>query len=91
VAEAEKGKRALVKYFYRTTSEDEGKALEELHHSEDGDNLGREPDYIMPGNQTGSLCTRNDISHFESVESAKIGSSSASASNESYEYENLKI
>jgi len=88
VAEAEKEKRALAKYFYRTTSEDEEKALEELHHSEDGNNLDMEPDYLMPGNQTGSLCTRSEISHFESVESARKGSSSDSASDESYEYEN---
>ena len=63
--------RLLEKYFNRATSEYEEKALEEPHHSESCDNVSSQPDYIMPDSRRGSLCTRSEVSHFESVESDK--------------------
>jgi len=46
-------------------------AVEEPHHSENGDNVGSQPDDVMPGSESGSLCTRSEIIHFEIVESSK--------------------
>ena len=60
--------------FSRITSENAQKALEEPNRSEDGDNAGSQPDDVMPDSQSGSLCTRNEINHFEIVESDKEGS-----------------
>ena len=48
-------------------------------HVEDGDNAGSQPDHVTADSQSGSLCTGNDISRFESVESDKEGTLSASA------------
>jgi len=45
----------------------------------------------MPDSQRGSLCTRSEVSDFESVEADKEGISSSNASDESYEHENSKI
>jgi len=45
----------------------------------------------MPDSQRGSVCTRSQVSHFESVESDKEESSSAGASDEPYEHENSKF
>ena len=44
-------------FFNRTTSESAKEVLEESHHSEDGDNLGSQPDDVMPDSQNGGLCT----------------------------------
>ena len=66
-AEAEKEDSALDKYFNRATSEYEEKALEELHHSENCDNVSSQTDDVMPDSQCGSLCTVSEVSHFETV------------------------
>jgi len=58
-------------FFSRTTSENAQKAPEEPIHSEDGGNAGSQSDDIMPDSQSGSLCTRSEISHCEIVESGK--------------------
>jgi len=39
-----------------------------------GDNTGSQPDNGMQDSQSGNLCTRSEISHFEIVESDKEGS-----------------
>jgi len=70
----EKDKTTLNKYLSKTTSENAQKALEEPSHSEDGDNAGSQLDDVMPESQSGSLCTRSEISHFEIFESDKEGS-----------------
>ena len=62
------------KYFSRITSENAQKALEKPSHCEDGKNAGSQPDDVMPDNQSGSLCTRSEISHFEIIESDKEAS-----------------
>jgi len=91
-AEAEKEDSALDKYFNRATTEYEEKALAEPHHhSENCDNVSSQTPDVMPDIQRGSLCTRNEVSHFESVESDKEGSSSAGASDGSYEHEKSKF
>ena len=69
-AKTEREKGGLDKYF-SNTSENAQKALEEPSHSEDDDNAGRQSDDTMPDSQSGSLCTRNVISHFEIVEPDK--------------------
>ena len=90
-AEAEKVDSALDKYFKKATSEYEEKALEAPHHSENCDNVSRQTDDVIPDSQRGSLCPRSEVSHFGSVESDREGSSSACASNESYEHGNSKF
>ena len=57
--------------FDRTTSRDAQKALEQPHHSEDGDNVRSQRDVAMPYSQSATLCTGSEISHFEIVESDK--------------------
>jgi len=47
------------------------KALEEPHHNENCDNVSSRTDDIMPDSRRGSLCTRSEVDHFESVESEK--------------------
>ena len=78
------------KYFYRATLEYEEKASEEPHRIENCDKVGSQTGDVMPDSQRGSLCTRSEVSHFERVES-KEGSSSAAASDESYEHENSQF
>ena len=72
--EAEKEDSELDKYLNRATSEYEGKALEEPHHSENCHNVSSQTDDIMPDSQRGSLCTGSEVSRLESVESDKEGS-----------------
>ena len=78
-------------HFDRSTSEYEEEALEEPHHSENCDNVSSTTDDAIPDSQRGSLCTRTEVSHFESVEYTKKGSSSAGAFADSYEHENSKV
>ena len=82
-AESEKEDSALDKQVRwtsnRIASEYEEKALEEPHHSENCDNVSSQTDDVMPDSPRGSLCTRSEAYHFESVESGK-GNSSADVS-----------
>jgi len=50
------------------------------HHGENCDNVSNQADDVIPDSQRGSLCTRSEVSHFESVGYDKEGSSSAGAS-----------
>jgi len=48
------------------------KTPEEPYHSEDGDNIGSQPD-DMPDNQSGTLCAGSEVSRFKNVASDKEG------------------
>ena len=75
-------------YFSRTSAENAQKALEELSHSEAGDNVGSQPHNIMSDSQSGRLCTRSEVSRLVIVESDR---KEASASDEPCEDENSKF
>jgi len=75
----------LDKYFNRATSEHEENSLEEPHHSENCDNISSHTDGVMPDSQRGRLCARSEVSHFESLQPDKGGSSSTGASDEFYQ------
>jgi len=55
----------------RATSKYEEKALEEPHNSKNCDNVSSQTDDVMLDCQAGSLCTRSEVSHFESVSLTK--------------------
>ena len=76
------------KYFSRTTAANAQKALEELNHSEDGDNAGNQPHNIMSDSLSGRLCTRSEVSHLVIVESDR---KKASPSDKPCEDENSKF